>query len=108
MRGDPLFKQARVSALHSMCINNHKSNSALHNEHVEAVLLLDRISEPKKKLSDLSASGKQLHRDRTVLVLAMYPTLLKTYALSLPLIKTCFGRSWSSLPYTSHLFLMEG
>lgn len=69
---------------------------------------LHRISEPKKKLSDLSASGKQLHWDMTALVLAMYPALLKTYALSLPLIKTCFGRSWASLPYMSYLFLKEG
>lgn len=67
---------------------------------------LDRISEPKK-LSDFSASGKQLHWDMTVLVPAMYPALLKTYALSRPLIKTCFGGSWVSLPYTSHLFLKE-
>lgn len=65
---------------------------------------LDRISKPKKKLSDLSASGKQLHWDMTVLVLAMYPALLKTDALSLRLTKTCFGRSCASLPYTTHLF----
>lgn len=68
---------------------------------------LDRISKPKKKLSDLSASGKQLHWDMTVLALAMYPALLKTYALSLLLIKTCSGRSWASLACTSHLFLKE-
>lgn len=61
VRGDPCFRQARVSALHSKYINNH--TAALHYimNMWKHFYYFDRISEPKKKLSDLSASGKQLH-----------------------------------------------